>query len=65
MLTHEMAAIWVKKDEEAGRIPKGDQLGLLGKEIHVQGLKSCNNLARHWRTINSALQVRSELWRSQ
>ena len=42
MAGHEIAAVGVKEDEEAGRVSEGDQLGLLRVEIYTEGLEIPN-----------------------
>jgi len=63
MVTHEIAAVGVKKDEETRRIAKGDQLSLLGVEVYIQSLKICDLLARHWEAVYPPPQNVVELYK--
>lgn len=62
MGTHEIATAGMEKDEEAGGISKGDQLGLFGVELQAQSLKIADSFANRWQAIDTPSEVLIELW---
>lgn len=57
MPDYEVVAFWVVQDRKAPGVSEGDEVGLLGVEVKVDGTEASNLLACHLRAVDALLEV--------